>query len=750
LLLSAIPVAGEGRGMPYAGRPLVEVIDEFRENGVDIAYSTSLVTDDLHVAFEPEPGTPLEIMRQVLRPHGLTVRDEQGIYIIVRAAVAPPPASDAVAPPTVTPTIDNVVVAASRYEISREMSGSRFVLDRRSIQDTPDIGEDPIRVTQRLPGTAASGASARTHFRGGEEDEIGIMLNGQWLFDPFHVRDYQSVFSTIDARAIEGVEVYTGGFPVRYGDRMSGLVLMDALQPDDSGHHEIGVSVFNTSVLTSGSSGNHSWLFSARRGNLDLVIDPKFGQPSYFDVFTEYAIELSPDVRLSLNALYADDQVELVLETDPAEREQIVSDTRNAQFWLQLDSRWSPTLDSSTVLAFVDYANRRTGAANDPEKMIASVRDDRDVRRVSLRQDWAWTPSEKHRMQWGIRAAWGEATYDYDGQARYFGLPARFGRPDVDRVLSARPEGASYALYVSDRWRIGETAVFEWGLRWDDQTYTDAPSDSQLSPRVSLMLRPWEKGELRLSAGRYHQSQPIQSLQIEDGVLEFWPAQRADQLIVGLQQTLPGDAVLRAEAFRKELRGVRPRFENLYDPLGIMPELQADRVRLDPTSARAQGLELSLEQTRGSWSWWASYTLAKVTDRIDGIDVPRSWDQRHAFQGGISWRNEPWTFAAAASVHSGWPTTGLGLDEAGNAVPGPRNAQRLPTFAAVDWRLSRKFDVRRGTLTAFIEVSNTFDRRNVCCIDWDVDEGEDGELSLEHSRDYWMPLLPAIGVLWEF
>ncbi|NND36158.1 MAG: TonB-dependent receptor, partial [Gammaproteobacteria bacterium] len=677
-------------------------------------------------------------------------RNEQGIHIIVRAAVARPPPSDAAVPPPVVPTIDNVVVAASRYEISREMSGSRFVLDRRSIQDTPDIGEDPIRVTQRLPGTAASGASARTHFRGGEEDEIGIMLNGQWLFDPFHIRDYQSVFSAIDARAIEGVEVYTGGFPVRYGDRMSGLVLMDSLQPDDSGHHEIGLSVFNTSALTSGSSGNRSWLLSARRGNLDLVIDPKFGQPSYFDIFAEYALDLSPDVRLSVNALYADDQVELVLETDPAEREQVVSDTRNAQFWLQLDSRWSPMLDSSTVLALVDYTNRRDGIASDPEKMVASVRDDRDVRRVSLRQDWAWTPSERHRMQWGIHWAWGEARYDYDGRAQYFGLPARLGHPDVDRVLSAEAEGASYALYVSDRWRIGETAVFEWGLRWDDQTYTDAPSDSQLSPRVSFMLRPWEKGELRLSAGRYHQSQPIQSLQIEDGIVRFWPAQRADQLIVGLQQTFPGDAVLRVEAFRKDLRDVRPRFENLYDPLGIMPELQADRVRLDPARARAQGIELSLEKTRGLWRWWASYTLAKVTDRIDGIDVPRSWDQRHAVQGGISWRSEPWAFAAAVSVHSGWPTTGLELDEAGNAVPGPRNALSLPTFAAVDWRLSRKFDVARGTLTAFVEVSNTLNRRNVCCIDWDVDEGDDGELSLEHSRDYWMPLLPAIGILWEF
>jgi len=68
----------------------------------------------------------------------------------------------------------------------------------------------------------------------------------------------------------------------------------------------------------------------------------------------------------------------------------------------------------------------------------------------------------------------------------------------------------------------------------------------------------------------------------------------------------------------------------------------------------------------------------------------------------------------------------------------------------VDIRLSRKFDVRRGSLLAFVEISNLFNRRNVCCIDWDLEEDSGGNQALEFSNDYWMPLLPAIGILWEF
>ncbi len=315
----------------------------------------------------------------------------------------------------------------------------------------------------------------------------------------------------------------------------------------------------------------------------------------------------------------------------------------------------------------VDYSNRREGYANDPEKLIAAVTDNRDVSQFALRQDWVWSPSDRHRTQWGIDVAYGEADYSYAGSAQYFGLQEIYeNQPaELSRSLAASPNGGSYALYVSDRWRLSQRAVLEWGLRWDDQTYTDLSSDSQLSPRLNMMFRPRDDTELRFSVGRYHQSQRVHTLQIEDGITNFWPAQRADHVIVGLKHLTGNDTSIRLEAFQKEIRDVRPRFENLYDPLSLMPELAADRVRLDPSRAEARGVELSADRTLDAWSWWATYTWSKVTDRIDGRDVPRSWDQRHAAQGGFAWNNEVWNFSAAASIHSGWPRTDLALVEGG-------------------------------------------------------------------------------------
>lgn len=754
LLLTPFAWADDRVPDNIVGRLVVDIIDEYRADGHPFAYSTTLVTDELLVESRPTAGTAVEIVAQILEPHGLTIRTEAGVHLVVPVAL-PRPADTASQGDSGTPRadeIENVVVSASRYSISRDIETSRMSIDQRSIQNMPDFGEDPIRVAQRLPGTAASGASARTHFRGGEQSEVGIMLNGQWLFDPYHIRDYQSVFSAIDARAVDGVEVFTGGFPVRYGDRMSGLVLLDSIEADRTPQNEIGLSVFNTSLLTAGSTDKQHWLFSARRGNLDLVIDPKFGQPSYFDVFTEYGFDLSPNTRISVNALYADDAIELVLESDPSERDQVSSDTRNGQFWLRMENDWSDALSSSTVLSFTDYANRREGFANDDEKMIATVFDYREVSQVAFRQNWYWSGNKNRRTEWGLYVSNASAKFDYSGTADYFGLQERYQgqSPSISRDVRADIDGGRYALYFSDRLRFANRMTLEWGLRWDDQTYTGDSGSTQLSPRLNALYQLADATELRFSAGRYFQSQAIEDLQVEDGIANYWPAQRADQLVVGLQHHLGDDTSLRVEAFYKDFGRVRPRFENLYDPLGTMPELQADRVRIEPQSSLARGVELSLYQRSDNRTLWGAYTWSRVTDRIDGTNIPRSWDQTHAVQAGFEWRGDKWTVSAAASAHTGWPTTALTLTDTGVAIPGPRNELRYDWFAAVDARVSRRFDVRRGSLLAFIEISNLFDRRNECCIDWDIGETGTGIEYLDSSQDYWMPLLPAIGVLWEF
>jgi len=127
----------------------------------------------------------------------------------------------------------------------------------------------------------------------------------------------------------------------------------------------------------------------------------------------------------------------------------------------------------------------------------------------------------------------------------------------------------------------------------------------------------------------------------------------------------------------------------------------------------------------------------------------------HAAQIGLDWTMDRWDIGLAANIHSGWPKTRLSIEASGNpmapiVVFGERNAERFDTFATLDFRVAYKAPVRNGTLSYFLELSNATNRKNACCVDFDLDEDAGGIVILEQKDDYWLPLLPAIGVLWEF
>jgi hypothetical protein len=310
---------------------------------------------------------------------------------------------------------------------------------------------------------------------------------------------------------------------------------------------------------------------------------------------------------------------------------------------------------------------------------------------------------------------------------------------------------------VSDRWRITDRLIADLGLRWDEQTYLPGGNE-QVGPRVSLLYRLDGQTDLRVAYGEFFQSQGLANLQIEDGVLEFAPAQHASSTVFSVDHRFPDGLALRTELFEKTTHEARPRYENLFDPLVLLPELRPGRVRIAPQLGQARGLEVSLSAEH-PFSWWLAYSLASAADVIDGQHVPRSWDQRNALNAGISHDFGPWALGAVISAHTGWPATTLSLvpSNASNAVdgvvavPGPRNAERLGTTQRVDFRASRTYAAGAGSVRIFAEVTNLTGRDNVCCLRYeqaDTPLGAPPALAVE-PRD-GLPFTLNLGALWQF
>ncbi len=660
-------------------------------------------------------------------------------------------------------SFETITVTASRYDLRNAMGIGSAYFSQEMVEATPGHREDPIRVAHQLPGVASTGYSAQSFVRGGDRDETAILFDGIELLDPFHIRDFQNIFSTLDQYAISGVEVYTGGFPAQYGSRMSGVIAMNPVSAEPGHRHAIGLSALNTSIFSNGRfrSDRADWLLSARRSNLGTVLrEAKLGKPEFNDVFAHLGYELTPRTSVSLNGLVAADRVLIVAEDQADEQNAATSNTRNSHIWARVRTQWSDSLESSTTAFYGEIDNKRSGLINDPEKIVGTVLDSRQIRVFGLMQDWSLQTSQDVFTRWGFDWRQNDARYDYFGEATYNGIYAAYaGVPDSRLVdVATDSEGNSFGLYFSQRRRLGSRWYMESGLRFDQQTYLQ-PTDSQLSPRLSFLYRFSDQADFRLSLGRYFQAEGIHELQVEDGVDSYSGAQRSDHVILGMDYRPDRKVALRVEAFNKQMSNLRPRYENSLSNLELLAELEPDRVRVAPESATARGIEVLLSyNSRSSLRSWARYSWSEVFDEIADRDVPRYWDQRHAAGVGVNWTPRQWTFSAALNYHSGWPTTSVSLEIEDNGTPepelvarfGPRNADRLGSYVRADVRASRWIDIGDTRLQVYAEISNLQDRFNPCCVDYDIDYDAQDRPFLERAEDKWLPLIPEVGIRWEF
>ncbi len=747
----------------WQGRPLAELLESLNSRGYQILFSSDVVTDELLIPEEPDLNEPLDSLKALLAAHGLVLQRGPASTWLVRKPETPDPRETTPAQDLPIP-LPEIVVSASLHRLEYTQTGTQTYLDRELATRIPAAGEEAVRITSRLPGTASGGISTRSHIRGGEANEVLFLLDGLRLYEPFHLKDFQSVATIVNSNAIDGIDYYTGAYPARYGDRMSGVMNLSLRQPDNVTQTELALSFFNTSVLSMGSfgdGGEGDWLLAARRGNLDLiadVIDPDVGSPDYQDYLFHGAWVFGPRTQFSANFLASRDKLTLV---DIDRGEFADADYENRVLWLNWRADWSTRLHSETIVSASEISNRRSGTLALPQIVSGRLDGSREFDAIGVKQDWTYSAAKNWMFRFGVEGRHQDARYRLVSSKLIESPFAAIldNAPSTVRNFDLSPEGAQYSAYIEARWQLRENLIVDAGLRWDHQNYTTASNDEQTSPRLSVLYRINERSEFRLGWGQFSQAQEINELQVSDGIDRFFPAQRAEHIVANLKHQLGQAIDIDISYYRKRFRAVRPRFENAFNSLTLLPELQFDRYRVDPISATAQGTELLVSEGDSGEQlfWWLGYAWSEARDRMPEGEVARSWDQTHTVKAGLSWRWGRWDLSAAGEVHTGWPKTLLVTSSVTNpdgsidlrATTTEPNTGRYSVFHTLDMRLSREFAVRRGDLTVFLEVSNLYDRANPCCTEYSLSPSASGP-QLVAKEAYWLPLVPSLGVVWRF
>jgi hypothetical protein len=745
------------------GQALSAALEELRASGMRLIFSTVLVQPGLSVTVDPGQGTPEEIARRILAPHGLTLEDVRpGLYSVVKqSATAPSATATAKVPDADAQSSERntdqplyqVDVYASRYVIDENLPAAALAeLKREDVERLPGLNQDVMRVTRFLPGTASNALSSRTHVRGGREDELAVFFDGVPLFEPFHYKDVQSLLGLLDPGSISKIDFFSGVFPARYGNRVSGVLDIAPRTWSGENYNELGASVLYTHALSQGrlDSLPVEWLGSVRRGNIALfaeILDQEQTKPNFVDALGRVKVDLGDHSNVAAGWLLLDDR--LTTDIDSGTEVGRIS-YRDATGWLSWQYRVDDLGELRATTSRTERHTDRTGTLFRPGTAEGSLDDRRVFNTTTFRLEGTVKGGNFATVNAGVEWYDYNAHYDYEGRTQINPLiAAALGRPAV-RVndTQLRTEGQSYAAFASALLNISKHVSVDLALRWDAQRFDTQFKDNQLSPRLSIQYQYDPETIARLSWGRMAQTERPDELQVQDGEAVYHPAQRSTQTVFSLERRVRDNALLRIEAYDKHITDPTPLYENIFDPFALLPELEADRVRVAPTGARVYGAEMSLRwQWAEAWSGWTSYSWSEATDHFGDARALRTWDQKHSVATGLSWARGRWQHSGNVTWHSGWRRNALDTTPDGVLELEPRNGSSFPAYFSLDVRSTWTKPLPWGALEVFAEIDNVTGQANDCCVSYSLQQADMGA-ALTPKTSSWLPRLYLLGVTW--
>lgn len=607
-----------------------------------------------------------------------------------------------------------------------EAQMSTLVLPVGEVNNLPALlGEpDVIRSVQLLPGVQAGNEGSTNLFvRGGGQDQNLVVLDGV----PLYYVDYRNIpVSIFNLDALQDVRLTKGGFPARFGGRLSSVMEVSMREGNrKEAHFGASIGFLTVKALAEGPIGpkdeageaKTSYLFAARRSHFDLVsrgisllnVGLEAANYAFYDFNAKLTHSFSERDRLYLSGYLGHDQDILPAQSitrwrhpnnsftsgdnapsPDAIRIDLQRDYRNV--WgsalgsLRWNHLWSERAFSNLSLSYSRY---QSSSQNDVEFQITppgepttSASDQRRVashiQDVILRWEMDWFPRPAHQLKWGAQAIW------HSFQPRRQTRQLQFDQEIVldTGVGGELSQGYEGAVFVEHDWRVSERFRLHTGLhaaayRFRQRTY------ASLQPRIAAryLLRP----QLALKAS-YAEMQQFAHLLLGSGwvpATDRVPPAYSRQVAAGLAWTSAQGA------WGASLEGYYKRMTGLIDSgeggdSGVAPRSDYWESLIETGgTGEAYGAELLVEKKRGRLRGWLGYALAwnwRQFAYINGGErFPAHFDRRHDLNLVVLYTLKPgielsgsWGFGTGQpfTIATGWHSSWV-QDQDAPAPPDP-------------------------------------------------------------------------------
>lgn len=549
------------------------------------------------------------------------------------------------------------VVAAELEQIQDQVQMSRMEVPIKQLKQLPAIlGEvDIMKALQLLPGVQSGGeGTSGLYVRGGSPDQNLILLDGVPLYNVSHLFGFFSVFN---ADAISNVSLTKGGFPARFGGRLSSVLEVNMKEGNLKEFHGDGtVSIIASKLTLEGPliKDKASFMISGRRTYLDLLARPAIARanaqfegesvtPQYYfyDWNGKVNYKVGPKDRLYLSHFGGQDNfgIRSKYETDDFEEAANFGlDWQNSITAARWNHQWSNKLFSN-VTATRSLYNFNTRAiyesTQDPGTSSASTEAFAGIYLSGIEDfggkiDFDYAHSPLHYIKFGT----GVIRHKFSPGATnlVFTVPGA----EIDTTIgSSNLFSTEFTAYAEDEWKISEHLKANGGLHFAALDVQGA-SYSSLQPRFGMNLA--LPADLAFKAS-YAQMMQFVNLLSNEGIglpTDLWvpstanlAPQTSTQYAAGLAKTWKGFE-LSLEGYYKDMQNLVSYKEGANFLFSLDDDWQS---KVTQGQGNSYGMEFFAQKKQGKTTGWLGYTLSWSWRQFDEINGGEryffTYDRRH-------------------------------------------------------------------------------------------------------------------------
>jgi len=682
--------------------------------------------------------------------------------------------------------LDEVVVEGKLTEDIQETTRmSTINVPIQQIKSLPAfMGEvDLLKVIQLLPGVqSGSEGSSGIYVRGGGPDQNLILLDGVPVYNASHLFGFFSVFN---ADAINNVDLIKGGFPARYGGRLSSVIdisMKEGNNKEFKGEGSIGLIATKVTVEGPLAKGKSSFIVSARRTYIDILTRPIIKAQTdgdavfgyyFYDLNTKLNYTFSERDRIYLSVYTGDDKA---YARDKYEYDNGIGGTveNRDEFGLKWGNitaalRWNhvynPKLFSNVTLTHSRY---RFSVYNESETKENGQKEIFVSQYLSGINDWAakvdydFLPDPNHFIKFGANATY----HTFNPGAANFQVSE-----EIDTLIGTGNIGAvEFALYFEDDIKLGDNWKLNAGLHYS-AFLVEGRLYNSLQPRFSGRYLINSKTSLKASYSRMTQ---YIHLLTNSGIglpTDLWvPAtdkvkpQQAQQVAIGFARDLGNQYEFSVESYYKAMNNII----EYKDGAGFSRPDKDWQTQVETGKGKTYGIEFFLQKKVGAYQGWVGYTLAWSNRQFDNINegkvYPYKYDRRHDISVTNSFSiNERidlsavWVFGSGNSISlpvATYPANGGGTDGNGGWYYGNeiehyegRNGFRMRAYHRMDLSISFKKQTKWGERKWVFGAYNVYNRKNPFFITTGYDYETDKKKFVQYSL---FPIIPSFSYQFKF